>query len=379
MLVLHSGQLSSENTEQQEHWRKARVCSVYDDEPTEEQPAPVPPAHAQPGGASGPAAPAASGAAPPDAAGRSRRPRAGAAGAAMTSRTAGWMVAAALGGSMLTLLLTGQLHSAQVTYVRAAAAQRPARLSHSAAAVPGRVAVQRPASARARQAPAPPGPGKVVYGRGQMSVPLPPRTYIKATPGQGQVVYGPGQVTVPLPPRAYIKAGPGRVQVVVPPGAIRRQLRVLPPRAYIRAIPGPPRAVLPPRAALRRLRALPPLAACRLAGPPAGVTRIIGVRPGRRLVIVRGRPAAGARVSRVPGQVRVWVGPGRRVTVRGKPVPAGRSVVELPAPRPGGPFWAGSRIVIVRGRRVMAGAIPSGGPWTARPACIVSPPRTPGR
>ncbi|MGI9006848.1 MAG: hypothetical protein ACR2FU_11750, partial [Streptosporangiaceae bacterium] len=204
-----------------------------------------------------------------------RRPVAAA--AALTNQTAGWMVAAALGGSLLTLLLTGQLHSSQLAYVRSAAAQRQVTVSRPAAAGPRRVAVPAPgpASGGARQVPVPAGPGRVVYRR--------------------------GQVQVVLPPRGFVKAIPAPVQVVLPPRAIRRQLRVLPL----------------------------PAAACRIVRPAAGGLRFIRVRPGRRLIIPAGRPAAGARAS--------WVR--------------------------------------VRGHRIV-GLIAPGGPWTARPACFISPART---
>jgi hypothetical protein len=325
--------------------QKCKVCTVNDEEPTGEPSASWPP----PAAGNEPSATSEFDAVPASASRPRRRMRAGAAGSALASRTTGWIVAAALAGSLVTLLLTGQLHSSQVSYVRPAAAQRPARTSHQAPATPRRLAApaQKQASASVRQLPIVVRPGRVAYRSAQPPMELPRTCRLRlAVPARaGRPVAVPARVKV-LVPRACRPAVPAPVIAGLP---AHGRLHVLPRRAYRVAVPAPLPAAAP-RIVIGRVRA--PRLACPYAGPPSGRATVIRLPGARRLVIVRGRPASGRRASLVP------------VPRRGR---------FLPAPPLGGRRW--QRVLTIKGHRVMIGVIAPGRSWTVRPACL-APRRT---
>jgi hypothetical protein len=228
-----------------------------------------------------------------------RRPGFGQVGAAATSRTAGWMVAAALGGSLVTLLLV------------------PDRLP---AAAPAGIAFQRPAFVR-------PGGGRPPGTARRFAIPAQPPGQVYAGPG-GRKVLGPATVMPGCQfavPGGLRPGGPARFRLVHPPMAQR--IVVLPgkrgPRIEI---------VRPP--AMRRI-------AIWSAGRP-GARRF-----GRWTITRRGRGGIVQWTSPRGGIVQ-WTSP------RGRTVPwssPGRGIVQWTAP--------GGAIVVGPGNIVAA---PPAGP-----------------
>ena len=325
----------------------------------------------QPAG-SGPAGPAED-SEPESAAPRRRRSLRGArVGTALTSRSAGWIVAAALAGSLATYLFapprTSPTTSVGVAYRSAgpvvggqarvrvarppgqsvqsggplslvpAPGQRPAQVAVPAPGQrPAEVAVPAPGSARI-YVPAPgsarvyvPAPKRL---RGRAQVILPPGNV--GGPATGQIVVGPGGnwVGAPMPACAVAVPGglPGGPPVAVRlarPSALKRIAAVHGHRASISwvQVPAPQRAVI--------------------VSPPAAM-RIV-VRNGRavHVRIVRPRPLSvaivgpGWRSVRAPRQVRLWLRSGKRLTVGpgsvvgpGGVVSPGGVVAPVPGPGP---------------------------------------------
>lgn len=147
------------------------------------------------------------------------------------------MVAAALGGSLVTLLLTGQLHSSSVAYLRSAVAQGPVRLSRPAAPGAYRQSVQAPfqvvlppgqaaglgpgqvracsPAAGARIIQGPPG-RRLVIVRGRM--PAARARVSLVPPGQRSVTIHGNRVSISLvaPGRRFTIFAPGRRFTIAP-------------------------------------------------------------------------------------------------------------------------------------------------------------------
>jgi hypothetical protein len=244
-------------------------------------------------------------------------------GAALTSRSAGWIVAAALAGSLATYLFapprTSSPASVGVAYQSAApgAVQRSARIVRPG----GQAGVQVPAYV--------PGPTGVAglpqrqITAGRVEVVLPP-----GGPAAGQIVAGPGGnwVGAPMPGCAFPGPGGlpgGRVSVRVGrPGAMRRFVSVHGRRATIGLAPVPQRVVI----------VRPPLARRIVVRNGHSVhVRIVRLGGARRVVVVR----PGRRSVRAPRQVRLWLRSGKHLTV----VP-GALVPPMPGP--------GTACVIIR-------------------------------
>lgn len=199
-------------------------------------------------------------------------------GVALASRTAGWMVAAALAGSLVTLLL------------------EPARSASTSNA-----AVQFRNTGRIALAPA----RSAVAGSGQnrAAVPVPRRVYLApAQPGQAYIVPA-------RPGRAYIvPAQPGQAYLVPAPGPIHQQMQPTAGGVWFAGPPG--QAMMPgcmaqlPPGGLPPARAVPPAVFRRLR-----LHRQITVGPGLRPGSIRisGRPIMKALIG-IPSPCSVRLG-----------------------------------------------------------------------
>ncbi len=321
----------------------------------------------QPAG-SGPAGPAED-SEPESAAPRRRRNLRGAqVGAALTSRSAGWIVAAALAGSLATYLFapprTSPTTSVGVAYRSAgpvvggqarvrvarppgqsvqsggplslvpAPGQRPAQAGVPAPGQrPAQASVPAPGSTRVYVAA--PGSARVYVAapkrlRGRAQVILPPGNV--SGPATGQIVVGPGGNWVGAPMPACAVAVPGGPPVAVRlarPSALKRIVAVHGRRASISwvQVPAPQRAVIVSPPAARRIV---------VRNGRAVHVRIVQPRPPRVVIV-----GPGSRSVRAPRQVRLWLRSGKRLTVGpgsvvgpGGVVSPGSVVAPVPGPGP---------------------------------------------
>ncbi len=248
-----------------------------------------------------------------------RRPGLGQVGAAATSRTAGWMVAAALGGSLVTLLLApGRLPAAAPAGV---AFHRPVFNQPGGARPPG--------AARRFAMPAQP-PGQV-YALPPGQVPALPPGQVPALP-PGQVYVGPDGRKVLAPGTVMPGAMPGGVPGAMPGGMPGCQF----------AVPGELRPGWPAR--------------FRLVHPP--MIQRIAVRPSKR----------GPRVQIVRPRIQ-YVGPPmmKRITIWRAGRPGARRVFQWTITRPGA-------VVVGPGSIV---ALPSAGPGCVIYSRVGPPSATP--
>jgi len=167
------------------------------------------------------------------------------------------------------------------------------------------------------------GPNRAFFAaprtlHGRVQVVLPP-----GGPAAGQIVAGPGGNWVGAPMPACAFAGPrglpgGRVSVRVGrPGAMRRIVSVHGRRATISLAPAPQRVVI----------VRPPLARGIVVRNGRAVhVRIVRLGRARRVVIA----GPGWRSVRTPRRIRLWLRPGKQLTV----VPGG-VVAPVPGPGPG--------------------------------------------
>ena len=252
-----------------------------------------------------PALPGDSEPAPEPTATRSRRlPRAGHVAAAATSRTAGWMVAAALAGSLVTLVLVPNRNS-QTTVVpfRGTAFAGPGGI-HSA--VPGkRFAIKGPSPAQIGPVPAGGGRAFRMIAPWQQAFPGQARVYGPAmTPACAY--FGPGGLPPGTPP-AFVRLGGPRHVIkgeIVQPGVPAKRLRIV-------QLPATKRlswVQVPSRIARRLTITLGPGGKA-LAGP--GAFTFVGPGgPGGPGCAIQGVGAPGTwRFVPAPGPARSWYVP----------------------------------------------------------------------
>ena len=204
-------------------------------------------------------------------------------GAALTSRSAGWIVAAALAGSLATYLFapprTTPAASVRVAYQSA----RPATVQRGPRVVGpgGNARVQVPAGNARVQVPAgAPGPNRAyvaaprtIHGRVQVVMP----GGNASGPAAGQIVAVPGGNWVGAPMPACAVAGPGGLPVshrmsisIARPGALKRIVSVRGRPARISWV----RVASPQRVVIVR-----PPGAKRIVVGPSGARRVYFVRP----------------------------------------------------------------------------------------------------
>jgi hypothetical protein len=255
-------------------------------------------------------------------------------GVALASRTAGWMVAAALAGSLVTLLL------------------EPARSASTSNA-----AVQFRNTGRIAPAPA----RSAVAGSGQIgaAVPVPRRVYLApAQPGQAYLVPAPGPIHQQMQPAAggvWFAGPPGQAMMPgcmaqLPPGGLP-PARAVPPAVFrrlrlhrqITVGPGlrPGSIRISGRPIMKALIGIPSPCSVRLGMVPPPIARRLSAIPGRCGVRVQiGRVIAPKRVVFAkPGWLQIRTGRHRaswRVVLMG---PGGRRAVAIPGcvtlmPRP---------------------------------------------
>ncbi len=253
---------------------------------------------------------------------RSRNFRGAQVGAALTSRSAGWIVAAALAGSLGTYLFapprTSTVASAGVAYRSARpAVVGPGRLrvvhpgggqagapasagAPAQAGVPAPVQVPAqagvPASGQKRFFAAPPRQIVIGRGRGRVRLVLPPGNV--GGPVAGQVGVGPGSNWVGAPMPGCAAAGPGRRASVGWVGVPGRRGSV----GWV-GVPAPQRVVIVRPRIARRFQVAP--------RPGALHLRIVRLPGARRVVIV----GPGWRSPRIPRQVHLGMRGGKRLVV----------------------------------------------------------------
>jgi hypothetical protein len=269
-------------------------------------------------------------------------------GVALASRTAGWMVAAALAGSLVTLLLeparSASTSNAAVQFRNSGRiAPAPAR---SAVAGPGQHSAAVPAQpGQAYLVPAQPGQAYLVPAQ-------PGQAYlVPAQPGQAYLVPAPGPIHQQMQPAAgsvWFTGPPGQAMMPgcmaqLPPGGLPPVFRRLGMHRQITVGPGlPPRSIrISGRPIMKALIGIPSPCSVRLGMVPPPIAQRLSAIPGRCGVRIQiGRLIAPKRVVFAkPGWLQIRSGRLRaswRVVLMG---PGGRRAVAIPGcvtlmPRP---------------------------------------------